>query len=74
MEGLLTLAEDEGLVCDLMVSDVSVDFFGDTELELEGPLVHLDEEFLEDLVEVCSLLDDTFELCLPLLILEEDEL
>lgn len=80
MEGLLTLAEDEGFVGDLMVSDESVDFFGDTELELEEPLVHLDEEedelleFLEDLVEVCCLLDDTFELCLPLLILEEDEL
>lgn len=81
-EGLLTLAEDEGLVGDLVGSDESVDFFGDTELELEESLVDLDEEddkedelleFLEDLVEVCWLLDDTSELCLRLLALEEDE-
>lgn len=65
-----------------MGSDESVDFFGDTELELEESLVDLDEEddkedelleFLEDLVEVCWLLDDTSELCLRLLALEEDE-
>lgn len=70
------------MVGDLVGSDESVDFFGDTDLELEDPLLDLDEEdnkeddlleFLEDLVEVCWILDDTSELCLSLLALEEDE-
>lgn len=74
-DSLLTLAEC--LVEDLVVSDEFADFLGDTELELEEPLVNLDEEdellyFFGD-VEVCSLLDDTCEICLSLLIPEEEE-
>lgn len=70
------------MVGDLVGSDESADVFGDTDLELEDPLLDLDEdddkedellESLEDLVEVCWILDDTSELCLSLLALEEDE-
>lgn len=79
-DSLLTLAE--GLVEHLVVSDEFVDFLGDTEFKLEEPLVNLDEEeeeedellsFFGDLVEVCSLLDDTCEICPSRLIPEEDE-
>ncbi len=71
-EALLTLAEDMGLVGDLVGSDESLDFFCETELGLEElkPLVDLDESF-EDLVEVRLLEDDTSELCLSPLTSED---
>lgn len=56
------------MVGDLVGSDESLDFFADTELGLEE--LDLDESF-EDLVEVRLPADDTPELCLSLLSLED---
>ena len=66
---MLPLAEEEGLVWDLVDSEESFCFFGDTELELEDLDAEADEllESFEDLFDVFLAEDDTSEPCLPFL-------
>lgn len=48
--GSFTLADDEGLVCDLLGPDEFLGFFGDAEVVLEEPLAYPDNEEEDELL------------------------